>query len=225
MSTWQAVLLEPAKVILSQIGQFLVRVVGVLLILLIGWLLAKILKTVVTKTLKALKVDQIADRIELDTLLEKGGITYAVSELLGVIAYWLAILLTFMIAVDTIGLTVAADLLNNVVNYIPNVVSAIFILILGIFVATLLRNIVQTAANNVGISQSKILSKIVEVAIIAFAVIMSLEQLNIGIRITELTLAIIMGSIGLGLSLAFGLGCKDIAGRAVADLMEKLKKK
>jgi hypothetical protein len=53
----------------------------------------------------------------------------------------------------------------------------------------------------------------------------ALEQLNIGIRITELTLAILLGSLGLGLALAFGLGCRDIAGKFVSDFVDKLKKK
>jgi hypothetical protein len=92
-------------------------------------------------------------------------------------------------------------------------------------VATLLRNIVLTAANNAGIAQSKVLSKVVEVVVGAFVIFVALEQLRIGIRITELTVGIILGSIGLGAALAFGLGCKDIAGKSVAEMMDKLKKK
>ena len=225
MSSWQVVLLEPARVVLAQIGQFLVSILLVLVILIIGWLISKLIKAIVTKALRALKVDQLSDNIELDKLLEKGGISYSLSELIGVICYWLALLVTFMVAINAVGLTVAADLLRQVIAYIPNVIAVIFILILGMFVATLLRNIVHTAANNAGLSQSRLLSKIVEAIVIVFAVFVSLEQLNIGIRITELTLSIILGSIGLGLALAFGLGCKDIAERFVSDFLEKLKKK
>ncbi len=225
MSSWQVVLLEPARTVLTQIGQFLVSVLLVLIILLIGWLISKLIKTIVTKGLRSIKLDELSDRIELDSLLEKGGITYSLSELIGVICYWLALLVSFMIAINAVGLTIAADLLNKVVLYIPNVIAAMFILILGMFVATLLRNIVQTAATNAGLSQVKLLSKIVEVIVIVFAIFVALEQLNIGIRITELTLSIILGAIGLGLALAFGLGCKDIAGKFVNEFIEKLKKK
>jgi len=225
MSSWQVVLLEPARVVLAQIGQFLVSVLLVLVILIVGWMISKVIKTVVTKGLRTLKLDELSGRIQLDSLLEKGGITYSLSELIGVIFYWLALLVSFMVAINAIGLTIAAELLNKVVLYIPNVIAAIFILILGMFVATLLRNIVQTAANNAGLSQSKLLSKIVELIIVVFVTIVALEQLNIGIRITELTLSIILGCIGLGIALAFGLGCKDIAGRYVSDLIEKLKTK
>ncbi|OGX44208.1 MAG: hypothetical protein A3G38_01565 [Omnitrophica WOR_2 bacterium RIFCSPLOWO2_12_FULL_51_8] len=225
MSSWEIVLLEPARTVLAQIGQFLMSILLVLIILVIGWLVSKLIKAVVTKGLRALKLDDLSDRIELDSLLAKGGINYSLSELIGVIFYWLALLVTFMVAVNAVGLTIAADLLNRIVIYVPHVIAAIFILILGMFVATLLKNIVQTAANNAGLSQSNILSKAVEAAAIIFAVLMSLEQLGIGVRITELTLAIILGSIGLGAALAFGLGCKDIAAKYTHDLLEKLKKK
>ncbi len=225
MSSWQVVLLEPARVVLAQIGQFLVSILLVLVILIIGWLISKLIKAIVTKGLRALKLDELSDSIELDKMLEKGGISYSLSELIGVICYWLALLVTFMVAINAVGLTVAADLLKQVVAYIPNVIAAIFILILGMFVATLLRNIVQTAANNAGLSQSKLLSKVVEVIVVLFAVFVALEQLRIGIRITELTMSIVLGSVVLGLALAFGLGCKDAAGRYVNEFIEKLRTK
>jgi hypothetical protein len=225
MSSLQVVLLEPARTVLTQIGQFATGVLLVIVILIIGWLISKLVKAVVTKGLRALKLDELSERIELDALLEKGGITYSFSELLGVICYWLSLLVTIMVAIQAVGLTVAADLLEKVVLYIPNIIAAIFILILGMFVATLLRNIVLTAANNAGIAQSKVLSKVVEVVVGAFVIFVALEQLRIGIRITELTVGIILGSIGLGAALAFGLGCKDIAGKSVAEMMDKLKKK
>jgi len=225
MSSWQVVLLEPARTVLSQIGQFVVSVLLVLIILIIGWLISKLIRTIVTRALRAIKLDEISDRIELEALLEKGGIGYSLSELIGVICYWLALLVTFMVAINSIGLTIAADLLNKIVLYIPNVIAAMFILILGMFAATILKNIVLTAANNAGLSQGKVLAKVVEIIIALFAIFVALEQLNIGIRITELTLAIGLGSLGLGLALAFGLGCRDIAGKFVSEFVDKLKKK
>jgi len=225
MNSWQVVLLEPARTVMAQISQFLVGVLLVIIILVLGWILSRMLKAVVTKALRAVKLDELSDRIGLEKLLEKGGIVYSLSELVGVICYWLALLITFMVAINAVGLTIAAELLNKVVLYIPNIIAAMFILVLGMFVATLLKNIVQTAVNNAGLPQGKVLSAVVQTIVIAFAIFVALEQLNIGIRITELTLSIILGSIGLGCALAFGLGCREIAGRFVGDLVEKLKKK
>jgi len=225
MSSWQVVLLEPARTVLAQIGKFLLDGLLVIIILIIGWIISRVIKTIVTKGLRTVKLDELSDSIGLDELLDKGGITYSLSELMGVICYWLAILVSFMVAINAVGLTIAADLLNKIVLYIPNVIAAIFILTLGMFVATILRNIVITAANNAGLSQTRLLSKVVEVIVIAFSIFVALEQLKIGIRITELTLSIILGAVGLGLALAFGLGCKDIAGKFVNELIDKVKSK
>ena len=225
MSSWQIVLLEPARAVLGQISQFVINALLVILILIIGWLISKAIKAVVGKALRLARVNELSSRIELDELLGKGGINYPLSDLIAVIFYWLGLLVTFMVAVNAIGLTVAADLLNQVVLYIPNVIAALFILVLGMFASTILKNIVLTAASNAGLSQSKILSQVVETIVIAFSIFVGLEQLKIGIAITELTLAIILGSIGLAFALAFGLGCKDIAGKLIADLVDKLKKK
>lgn len=225
MSEWQTVLLEPAKTVLSQIGQFVVKGLVVVVILLIGWIIAKLIRAVVTKVLRAVKLDELSDRIELDSVLAKGGISLSLSELIGVICYWLALLVTIVVAVNAMGLGVAAELLNRVVLYIPNIIAAIFILILGMFTATVLSNIVNTAANNAGLAQAKLLGKIVEGVVIVFAVVLTLEQLGIAAKIVELCVTIILGSIGLGLALAFGLGCKDIAAKSISELIDSVKSK
>jgi len=225
MSSWQVVLLEPARSVLTQISQFMVNVLLVIFILIIGWLISKLIKAIVSRALKAIKLDTLSSRIELDKILNKGGIVYSLSDLIGIICYWLGLLITFMVAINAIGLTIAADLLNKVVLYIPNVIAGIFILVIGMFAATALKNIVTTAANNAGLSQGKLLGQVVEIIVMVFAIFVGLEQLNIGIRVTELTVGITLGSLGLGMALAFGLGCKEIAGKFVAELIEKLKKK
>ncbi len=225
MNGWQLVLIEPTKTLVSQIGQFLGNLLLVIIILIIGWLVSKFIKSLVIRVLKTVKLDELSERIELGILLAKGGVTYNLSELIGVVCYWLVLLVTAVIAVNAIGLTIAAELLNRVVLYIPNVIAGIFILILGMFMATLLRNIVQTAANNAGLYQAKFLAKLVEASVIVFAVIITLEQLNIGARIIELIISVVLASFGLALAIAFGLGCKELAGKFTAELLDKMKAK
>lgn len=226
MDSWQnALFVEPAKVILIQIGHFLVNVLLVIIILISGWLISKGIKGLVAQVLKTVKFDDLSKQIELDTLLKKGGITYTLSELIGIICYWLALLITIVVAVNAIGLTTAVDLLNRITLYIPNIIAAIFILILGMFVATLLKNIVRTTASNAGLSQAPLLAKLAETVVITFALLITLEQLGIGAKIIELTISILLGAMGLAFALSFGLGCKDIAAKYMEDLIDKVKKK
>jgi hypothetical protein len=225
MIDFQNILIEPTKTVLTQLRFFLSGLVLMLLILLCGWLISKLVKIAVTKISMFLKFDQLSKKIELDNLLKKGGIPFSLPELIGAICYWLGLLITLVVAVSAVGLPIASDLLNRVVQYVPNVIAAIFILMIGMFIATLLKNIVQTAATNAGLVHSKLLAKVVEVMIIIFSVTITLEKLGIGERIIELAISIILASLGLAFALAFGIGCQDIARKFVSDITEKLKSK
>jgi len=225
MDALQSLLVPSAKLVLAQVGQFVSDVLLVLILFIIGWLVSKyVIKTGVTKLLKVVKLDDLSHRIELDSILAKGGINSGLSDLIGNICYWLSLLITFVVALNAVGLTVAADLLQRIVLFVPNIIAAVFILIVGMFAAVVIRNIVRVAANNAGISQSNLLSNISEVVIMVFTVAIALEQLQIGGRIIDLTISIILGSFGLGFALAFGLGCKDIVGKSVGEFLAKLKK-
>ncbi len=223
MTELQLLLVEPAKTVIAQISQFFVNILLVLIILLLGWLVSKLIKFLITKLLKSIKVDDLSERVEFDDLLSKGGIPYTLSELIGIVFYWLSLLITFIMAINAMGLTIANDLLNRLVLYIPNIIAGVFILILGMFVATMLRNIVQTAATNAGLSQSKLLAKLVEVVVVIFAVLVSLEQLGIAPRLIELIVSIFLASFGLAFALAFGFGCQDTARNFINGLVEKFK--
>ena len=76
-------------------------------------------KNGVTKLLKLIKLDDLSQKVELDSILAKGGINIGLSDLLGIICYWLALLVTFVVALNAVGLTVAADLLQKIVLFIP----------------------------------------------------------------------------------------------------------
>lgn len=224
MSNLQTVLVAPAKVVFAQVAQFVVNILLVSVILIIGWLISEIIKGAVTKILKAVKIDNLSKNIGLDAILAKGDSHVSLSDLIGGICYWLSLLITFVVALNAVGLSVAADLLQKVVLFVPNIVSAIFILVVGMFASAIVKRLVKTAANNAGISKSALFGNIAEVVIIIFAAAIALEQLQIGARIVELTITIILGSLGLGYAIAFGLGCKDLVGRSVSSFVDKLKK-
>ena len=225
MGNWADVILGPAGTVWTQVREFILNVLLVVVILIIGWVISNIIKTLVTKGLRIVRLDDLSDRIELDSILEKGGIKLTLSEMIGEICYWVAILITVVVAINAVGLTTAAELLNRIILYVPNIITGIFILILGMFVATLLNNIVQTAASNAGLGQAKLLGNIAQIVVMVFAAAITLEQLGIGAKIIELTISIILGSVGLAVALAFGLGCKDLAAKSMGEMLDKLKKK
>ena len=222
---WNVVVIDPVREMLSRVAVFLPTLIGVLVILIVGWIIAGILKSIVVKVLKLIQLDTASEKSGLGDVLRRGGIKQTVAELIGVLIYWLVMLLVFMTALNALGMTVAAALLDKVILYIPNVIAAIFIMALGIFFASMIGTIVRTASGNAGISQAKFLGQLTQVVIMVFTVVVTLEQLNIAATVLTFALNIILGSMGLAMALAVGIGSKDIAGKLMQELVDKIKGK
>jgi len=219
---WNLVVMEPIRTILTKASSFVGLLIAVIVILAVGWIVAKAVQKFLVRFLKLARMDVVADKAGVTTVLARGEIKYTLSELIGVLVYWLIMLIVFVAAINALNLTIAAELLDRIVSYIPNVVASIFILVLGMFISTLVSTFVSTTATNAGVPQAKLLGKVAQVVIIVVAIAMTLEQLKIASTVINLVIWIIMGAIGLASAIAFGLGCKDIAGKAVKDTVEKL---
>lgn len=219
------VLLDTLSAVLTRVGNFLPTLVGALIVLIVGWFIAKLLQKVVTQVLKIARLDVLSEKAGIASILAKGEIKYTLAELIGVIIYWLLILVVVIATLDALNLKVAAELLDRVVLYVPNVIAAIFILVLGMFFAALLGAVVRTTASNAGISYAKNLGQITQVSIVVFAVLITLGQLGVRTLILDQAILVLLASLGLGLALAFGLGSKEIAGRIMSELVDKWKKR
>lgn len=222
---WTFIVMDSIREMLTRVGLFIPKLIGVLLMLILGWLAAKVVETIIVRSLKLIRLDTLSEKSGTSNFLAKGGVKYTLSELVGVLVYWIVMLIVIITALDALKWTVAAELLNTMVSYIPNIIVAVFILVIGMFVATLLGTIIRTGASNAGITQAKVLGQITQTVVIIFAILISLQQLKIETGIILNLINIAVAAIGLAAGLAFGLGCKDVAGKAVNDFVDKLKKR
>ncbi|RJO65135.1 MAG: hypothetical protein C4540_02070 [Candidatus Omnitrophota bacterium] len=217
-------LFAPAKELFVYVWDFVLKFLTAVVIFVIGWIVARIIKTMVVKLLKALSIDSIADQTKITAFLSKGGVKYTLTELIGVTVYWILLLGVLVSSLNILALTGVTSLLDKILAYLPSVIGALVILILGIFISVFVASIIRTALVNVGLTQANALSKFTQVTIIVFSIIISLDQLRIATVLIS-AMNIILASMGLALALAFGLGCKDIANKFVGELIDKLKSK
>lgn len=214
-----AMIVQPVQSLVNQVMAFLPTLLGALVLFLVGWLVAQAIQLGVVRVLKTIGLDKLADQIQLSAVLTKGGIRHKLSELIGGIVYWLVMLAVVMVVFNALQLTVAAELFQSVVTFLPNVIAAVFILIVGIFAASFLATTVRTAASNAGMGQAGLIGQLTETVVVIFAAVAALQQLRIPF-FGEVFLIILAG-ISLGCALAFGLGCKDQAGRWFSELTEQ----
>jgi hypothetical protein len=120
-----------------------------------------------------------------------------------------------------LGLPKTSGVLASLFAYVPNVIAALLVLVVAMFLASLVSGIVRTAAGNANLPKPEILAGISRWAIIIFAVTIALEQLGIAPLLVTATFNIILGGICLALALAFGLGGKDAAAKYLEELRRK----
>lgn len=207
------VFLEPLRAFLVQIGQFLPKLAIAAVVLIAGWLLAKLAMFAVVKALRAVNFSVLTDRSGMDRFLRQGGMERDTTDIFGVLVYWLVILAALIVAFNGLGLTYATDLLGQVALFVPKIIVALLVLAFGAYFASFIGATVTAYCRNVGIRDGDLLGKLAQYAIVAFVVLIALEQVNVGGDIIRQSFLIVLAGIVFALALAFGLGGREWASR------------
>lgn len=203
--------LEPAKAILFQIGAFVPRLLIALAVVIGGWLLAKVARFAATKALRAINFNVLTERSGLDNFLRQGGVTGDTTDICGVLVYWLVVLAALLIAFNGLGLAHISELLGRIVWFVPNVFVALLVLAFGSYFARFVGDAVVTYCRNVKLQDADFLGKLAQYAIMAFVVLIALDQIKVGGDIVRESFLVILAGFVFALALAFGLGGKDWA--------------
>ena len=206
----------------TRITSFLPELLGAVIIFVAGWIGARLVKLAVLKLLKLVRFDSATEKARIQEFLQKGEIGKSPSEIIGVLVYWFIMILVIIASLDALGLPIVSDLLNQIFLYIPNVVAAIIVIILGMLVGNLLAAVVRTTASNAGLSVADGLGKLALYGILFFAGSIALNQLGVGEQIVAAAFIIAFGAAALTLSLAFGLGGRDVAAQYLREWLKKV---
>ena len=209
--------LEPLRVFLVQVGDFLPRLALALVVVIVGWLLAKAARFAIVRGLRAINFHVVTQRAGLDGFLRDGGIHSDTTDILGLMVYWLVILGALVIAFNSLGLTYVTDLLGRVILFVPKVMVALLVLAFGAYFARFIANAITAYCKNVHIQDAEFLGRLGQYAILTFVVLIALDQVNIGGDIVRQSFLIILAGVIFALALAFGLGGKEWA----AELLER----
>lgn len=215
--------IESAQQFLNEIASALPRILGAILILIIGWIIAKLIKKGFVKLLNLVKFNYLVEKSGIDKFLKEGGAKVSVADAIGTLFYWILMLIVILATLNSLNLTAASTLFNEIMMYIPNVIVAIVILIIGIYLARMVSQIILTSLKGMQDKISNLISQVTYISIIILTVFVTLGQLNIAREIVSSAFQIIFGAICLALALAFGLGGREKAAEILNELLKKNK--
>ncbi len=195
----------------TQFASFLPKLLGAIIILIVGWILAKIVKAVSIRVMKLIRLNVVTDKSGVEKFLQDGGVQKTALEIVGALFYWLIMLIVILAAFNSVGLTAASQLFNQIVLFIPNIIVAVLVLVFGLFLANFTSQVFTSYLKNIGIGNAETIGKIAQIMIVVFVVSLTLTQLSIGKELVTSVFLIAFGSVSLALAIAFGLGGKEWA--------------
>lgn len=212
---------ESTRQFLNKLATSLPQVIGAILILIIGWIIAKMVKKLVVKGLQLVKFPLLTEKTGIDGFLKDGGVKVTATDVIGTLIYWTIMLVVIFGALNSLNLTAASSLFNEIILFIPNIVVAIIILLLGMYVAKAVSQMLLASLKNMKDATAHNISRIAYYVILILTVFITLSQLRIAPEIVNSGFQLMFGAFCLALGLAFGLGGKEKAAEIIKDLTKK----
>jgi hypothetical protein len=215
MQNFLDLIIEPLRGVYTEFIKFLPNLLAMLIIILIGIVAARIVRAVVLKLLKAINFDSWSDRMGVTAIMRKGDLWSKPSAAVGAFLFWLLILTAIMAGFSALKIRAIDNLVSQFVLYIPRVISAVLILVVGYIVTGFFSRAILISAVNRGYRFAKLLAEAVRILLILLFVAMALEQLQVAPGIVTSAFSIIFGGIVLALAISFGVGGIETAKKMI----------
>ncbi len=207
---WDAIL-EPLRRLVDVLNANWSNIVMTILVLLGGWLVARAIRVLLVRGLRIARLDLVAEKAGIEEFLKKGGIKQDAVDLLGALVYWIIIIIILLTVMQIWG--VGDELSTTLVPFLPRIFVSLVILILGLYIASFVGDLVRTTSANAEIMYAKMLGQVIHYILVIFVVLTALQQLGIETKLISWGFLLILGSLCLGGALALGLGAKDVVRR------------
>lgn len=191
------------------------KILGFLIILIVGWMVASLVEKGVAAILRAIKFNDLARRAGLADFVDKMGAGTDSAGMIGAVVKWFIRLIALVVAFDALGLPAVSDVLRQLLLWLPNVVVALVVLVIGGLAASALSNLVRGAAAEAGLGNPAFLSKVASTLVWGFAIVVAVNQIGIAATLVNTLFMAIVGAMALALGLSFGLGGRDTAAEIV----------
>jgi uncharacterized integral membrane protein len=200
----------------NMVSDLVPRLLTAIIVILLGWIIAKLLEKGLGTLLTRLKMDAFLERIGLTDLLKRIGIRGSPTRILARTIYLLVLILFIQSATESVGLTAVSGAISAFFGYLPNIIAAFVVFLLGGLIAGFASRMVTESAKESGIDYAPSLGRMVGALIFFVVAIMAITQLKIETEIVRSIAIVLLAGGALGFALTFGLGTREVTRNIVA---------
>ena len=202
--------------LLARFSAAIPKLTFALLVMLIGWLIAKGIRRIIRRILSGLGVDAFAERLNDIDIVQRSGMRIEISSVLSQMVYYLLMLGFVIFATDILGIPAITQMVRDLVDYIPALFSAFILLLMGLFLADMVRGIALTACQSMGMPSAKVISTAVFYFLFVTVAVSALAQAKISTGFMAINISIIIGALALAFAIGYGLASRDLLSNYLA---------
>lgn len=202
--------------LLARFSAAIPKLTFAVLVLLIGWLIAKTIRRIMRRVLAGLGIDTLAERLNDIDIVQRSGMRIEVSAVLAQMVYFVLMLGFVIFATDILGIPAITQMVRDLIDYIPALFSAFILLLLGLFLADMVRGIVLTACQSMGLPSAKIISTAVFYFLFITTAVSALAQAKINTGFMAINISIVIGALALAFAIGYGISSRDLLSNYLA---------
>jgi len=216
LSNWTTTLQESFEASFKLFMTFLPKTIGALMLLGLGILLGKIVEVGAGRALNMIGVDRLLSGTGVMALLHKIGSKKTVSQIVGLLGFWVVFLLFLISATEVLSLALLSETLTGLVHYLPKIGMATLILVLGLLATNFVRDLISVACDSSGIWQGTIIAQTVYVAATLLVLVTAINELGIDTSLLNQIIVLVIAGLIAGAALSFGFGARSAVRNLIA---------
>jgi hypothetical protein len=208
---WRDLVLTAMHNMSMTLGTVLPSILAMLTLVALGALIGWIAGSLMARLAYAMDLDQRSRTWGLTSALARAGVYRPPSQVLRLVAFWGIFVIFATMGLDALAIPGAPGATSMLLRFLPRLLSAVLILVVGWLAANFLGQAVLIAAVNAGIVQARLLARTTRSVILLFTVATALVEIGIGRDMVLIAFGVLFGGLVLALALAFGLGGRYLA--------------
>ncbi|GJL58363.1 MAG: hypothetical protein NPIRA03_12200 [Nitrospirales bacterium] len=216
ITLWTATLEESIEYSFKLLMAYLPKGLGALMLLGLGILLGKIVEAGTSRVLHLIGIDRLLSGTGALSLLKKIGSQKTISQIVGLLGFWLVFLLFLISAAEALSLALLSETLTGLVHYLPKIGMATLILVLGLLATNFVRDLISIACDSSGIRQGTIIAQTVYIAATLLVLVTAINELGIDTSLLNQIIVILIAGLIAGAALSFGIGSRSAVRNLIA---------
>ena len=213
---WGGVVLTFFESFFRKVGEYMPNIIGAILVMVIGLIVAKSFRVLGKKVLKISGFAALGEKVKFNEIMKKVGIEKGLDDIMAALVYYIVLMVFIVSAAEILGIKVVLETLNKFILYLPHVLGAFIILVITLVVAKYIKDISASGLSKLNIGYAWLLSSSLEIIIVAFGILIALNELGLDMNVFMTNITIIIAGVVLVVVLSIGLGSRSIVSNILA---------